>query len=295
MRARLLPLWAALALVGAVALAAPAFPELSGRVVDEAGLLDAATRAELTRLLAEHEQATSNQVVVVTLASLQGYSIEDYGYQLGRQWGIGQAGRDNGALLIVAPAERKVRIEVGYGLEGTLTDALSSNIIQTIILPRFRQDDYRGGVVEGTRAILRVIEGTYEPLAQTSERKNERGSEFMFFFILLLAAGQFLQRLTRSAAVSSGVLAGGAVLIGWLVLGSLVLGVIMALLIAVFHNFIGGAGGDGWRRGGHYPGGFGGGYGGGGFGGAGGGFSGGGGGFSGGGGSFGGGGSSGGW
>ena len=89
------------------------FPPLSGRVVDEAGLLSQATRAQLTQELQAHEQATSNQLVVVTLKNLQGYVIEDFGYQLGRAWGIGQKGKDNGALLIVAQQERKVRIEVG--------------------------------------------------------------------------------------------------------------------------------------------------------------------------------------
>src|ERR1700719_4745851 len=96
----------------------PKFPALTGRVVDDAGILDASTQSQLTEMLAAHERATGEQVVVVTLASLQGFSIEDFGYQLGRYWGIGQKGANNGVLLIVAPNERKVRIEVGYGLEG---------------------------------------------------------------------------------------------------------------------------------------------------------------------------------
>ena len=100
-------------------------------------------------MLAAHERATGQQVVVVTLDSLQGYSIEDYGYQLGRHWGIGQKGKNNGALLIVAPKEHKVRIEVGYGLEGTLTDATSRTIIQNYILPSFKRGDYNAGVVGG--------------------------------------------------------------------------------------------------------------------------------------------------
>ena len=99
------------------------FPTLSGRVVDEANILDASTRAALTEKLAALEAKTTDQLVVVTLKSLQGTSIEDFGYQLGRHWKVGQQGKNNGVLLIVAPSERKVRIEVGYGLEGTLTDA----------------------------------------------------------------------------------------------------------------------------------------------------------------------------
>ena len=102
------------------------FPTLTGRVVDEANILDPATqRAALTQKLADLEAKSTDQVVVVTLKSLQGTSIEDYGYQLGRHWQIGQKDKNNGVLLIVAPNERKVRIEVGYGLEGTLTDLVS--------------------------------------------------------------------------------------------------------------------------------------------------------------------------
>ena len=119
-----------LLILASPALAAePKFPPLTGRVVDDAGMLSASTQSELTDMLAAHERATGEQVVVVTLASLQGYTIEDFGYQLGRYWGIGQKGKNTGAILIVAPKEHKVRIEVGYGLEGQLTDAVSATII----------------------------------------------------------------------------------------------------------------------------------------------------------------------
>jgi uncharacterized protein len=149
--------------LGIAAQAAPQFPPLSGRVVDQANILSPSTEAKLTELLAEHERKTSNQVVVVTLASLQGYDIADYGVQLGRAWKLGQADRNNGAILIVAPKERLVRIEVGYGLEGALPDARASQIIFQEIIPRFRAGDVEGGVVQGTLAILGAIEGTYTP------------------------------------------------------------------------------------------------------------------------------------
>ena len=139
--------------------AGPDFPQLTGRVVDQAGILTPSTRAGLTEMLAQFEQATGQQVVVVTLRSLQGYPIEDFGYQLGRKWGIGQKGKNTGALLIVAPNERKVRIEVGYGLEGTLTDAASRTIIEREILPSFRNGDFNGGVVAGTAAIVALLGG----------------------------------------------------------------------------------------------------------------------------------------
>jgi uncharacterized membrane protein YgcG len=150
---------AVVALVASVVWAALSFPALTGRVVDEAGLLTPAERQSLTDMLAAYEQKTTNQVVVVTLKSLQGTSIEDYGYQLGRHWGIGQKGKDNGALLIVAPNEHKVRIEVGYGLEGELTDAASKLIIENIIVPAFKSGRFGPGIVAGTGAILKVLSG----------------------------------------------------------------------------------------------------------------------------------------
>jgi uncharacterized protein len=143
-----------LALFAFPAFAAPTFPALTGRVVDDAHVLSAQTQADLTHKLADLEAKTGRQLVVVTLPSLQGYEIEDYGYQLGRAWGIGQKGQNNGALFIVAPAEHKVRIEVGYGLEPVITDALSSVILQTQVLPKFRTGDVEGGVVAGTDAIV---------------------------------------------------------------------------------------------------------------------------------------------
>lgn len=136
----------------------PTFPPLTGRVVDQANLLDAATEQALTEKLAALEAKSSDQLVVVTVDSLHDQPIEDYGYQLGRAWGIGQKEGDNGALLIVAPNEKKVRIEVGYGLEPILTDAFSSLVIQNDILPSFRQGDYQAGVVKGVDALIAQLE-----------------------------------------------------------------------------------------------------------------------------------------
>ncbi|MEJ0041929.1 MAG: TPM domain-containing protein [Rhizomicrobium sp.] len=150
---------AALAFLGVAARAALDFPPLTGRVVDEAGVLSAGTKEKLTALLAEHERQTGNQVVVATLKSLRGTSIEDYGYQLGRAWGIGQKGRNNGALILVSPSTHDVRIEVGYGLEGTLTDAQSVLIIHNVMMPAFRKGDYDAGVLNGTLVTLQALGG----------------------------------------------------------------------------------------------------------------------------------------
>ena len=165
------------------AFAAPVFPRLTGRVVDNAGMLDAASEQRLTQLLQGHENATGNQVVVVTLPNLGGYDIASYGYQLGRHWGIGQKGKDNGVLLIVAQKERKVRIEVGYGLEGTLTDAISSNIINTVIVPRFKKGDFNGGIVAGTVAIIRALGGQYK-MNKASGHSASGFGWFKLIFIL---------------------------------------------------------------------------------------------------------------
>ncbi|WP_110971775.1 TPM domain-containing protein [Pseudomonas huaxiensis] len=179
--------------------AEPSFPALSGRVVDNANLLDAHTRSQLGQMLEAHEQATGEQVVVVTLTDLQGLPIEDYGYQLGRHWGIGQKGKDNGALLIVAPEQRKVRIEVGYGLEERLTDAQSSVIINRIILPAFKRGELSQGIVQGAAAILQVLGGN--PLAQPSalsggQSEGESPSLLSIgLFILMVVVVLYLQGL----------------------------------------------------------------------------------------------------
>src|SRR3982751_6011261 len=136
---------------------APKFPALTGRVVDDAHILSDATRANLDQKLAALERTNSRQLVVVTLPSLQGYEISDYGYQLGRAWGIGQKTLNNGILLIVAPTEHKTRIEVGYGLEPIVTDAFSSVVIQTQILPKFRSGDFNGGVEAGVDALIQQL------------------------------------------------------------------------------------------------------------------------------------------
>ncbi|MBP7701572.1 MAG: TPM domain-containing protein [Phenylobacterium sp.] len=139
------------------ALAAPTFPPLTGRVVDDANVLSPQAEAQLTQELANLETQTGRQLVVATLPDLQGYEIEDYGYQLLRTWGIGSKERNDGAILIVAPSERKVRIEVGYGLEPVLTDALSSLIINQRIIPAFKEGRLEEGVVDGTQAIVQQL------------------------------------------------------------------------------------------------------------------------------------------
>ena len=153
-------------LFAAAPAAAQNFPDLTGRVVDAANLLPPATEAELTRKLEALEQASSRQLVVATVPDLQGYPIEDYGYQLGREWGIGQSEANNGIILLVAPNERRVRIEVGYGLEPIVTDALSHLIIQNEILPRFKANDYPSGIHAGVDALIAQLQAPPEVAEQ---------------------------------------------------------------------------------------------------------------------------------
>jgi uncharacterized protein len=260
--------------------AAQNFPKLTGRVVDRANLLDPGREAALSAKLEALERQTGRQLVVATIPSLQGRTIEDFGYRLGRAWGIGSAEKDDGVLLIVAPNERRVRIETGYGARVFLTDAMSSVIIRNAILPRFRANDFAGGIEAGVDQLATQMQLS----PQEAQRRLQEA---------------------EAAQVTVGRDRGGSV--GFLPL--LFFGLVMLFVLSSFGRRAGGRRYRGKRRrasGGVDPlvvlwgldllghaargggGGFGGGFGGGGFGG-------GGGGFSGGGGSFGGGGASGSW
>ena len=187
--------------------ASPKFPALTGRVVDNAHLLSAGAHQSLESELAGFEQQTGDQIVVVTVPSLQGVAIEQYGYQLGRYWGIGQKGKDNGALLIVAPQERKLRIEVGYGLEGQLTDTLSSQIIQTIILPEFRAGRLEQGVVAGAQAMVSVLGGkNVAPAPQAHAKSDTLGPILGGLFLLFLFSQVVLFGLYIVGRIFAGIL-----------------------------------------------------------------------------------------
>jgi uncharacterized protein len=161
-RAPLLVALVALSVLVVSAAAAPSYPELTGRVTDEAGLLSAADKADIENQLAALEQTSTDQLAVVTVKSLEGYPIEDYGIGLARKWGIGQKGKDNGILLIVAPNDRKIRIEVGRRLEPMMTDTMSTLIIENAILPKFRRGDFAGGIKDGVRDVKTVLLGDAE-------------------------------------------------------------------------------------------------------------------------------------
>jgi uncharacterized protein len=244
------------------------FPKLTGRVVDAANILPPDEEARLTQKLEALEKQSRRQLVVATVPSLEGYEISDYGYQLGRAWGIGQKGTNDGAILLIAPTERKVRIEVGYGLEGTLTDGMSFLIINGQILPRFKAGDMPGGIEAGTDAIIKQLslppaEAQKIAAQADQQQKQDKGGDLSIGTVIFILFVIFFFVLPILRAMSGGGRRAGG-------------------LSSPIIWFPGGFGDDDDDRGG-------GGWGGGG------GFGGGGGGFSGGGGSFGGGGASGSW
>ncbi|PTM40476.1 YgcG family protein [Bosea sp. 124] len=165
------------ALFGSLAHAAdPSYPALTGRIVDGANLIASEARQRIEGKIKAHEDKTSDQLVVATVPSLQGLTIEDYANGLFRFWKLGEAKTNNGVLLLVAPNERKVRIEVGYGLEGALTDALSKVIITTAVAPKFKAGDFAGGIEGGADAILSILAGDAEEWQRRASVRSDDSS-----------------------------------------------------------------------------------------------------------------------
>ena len=216
-----------LALLLAFAMAAPAgaqtFPPLTGRVVDGANVIPPEAEAQLTAKLEALETQSQRQLVVVTVPDLQGYEISDYGYRLGRAWGIGSAENDGGVLLIVAPEERKVRIEVGYGLESVLTDAFSSQVINTEILPAFKVGGFQRGIAAGSDAIIaqlrldpaeaqaRAAESAVEPARADAPIGPAILIGLVFLFLLIWGIGGSASRGKRRRGGVSPILVWAAV------------------------------------------------------------------------------------
>jgi len=165
------------------------FPALSGRVVDQAGVMTQASRNAVEAKSKDLEDKSGIQLVVATVKSLQGSDVETYANQLFRFWKLGEAKKNNGVLLLVAPVEHKVRIEVGYGLEGTLTDALSAVIIQSAILPRFKANDFSGGIERGVDGIISVLRGDaaeWQPKPKSPSNDSLGVTIFVILFILII-------------------------------------------------------------------------------------------------------------
>ena len=203
---------AAALLFSLAALAALDFPPLTGRVVDQANIMTPESRSELETKLKDLEDKSGIQLVVATVKSLQGGDIETYANELFRAWKLGQAQKNNGVLLLIAPNEHRVRIEVGYGLEGTLTDALSSVIISSAIVPRFKANDYSGGIERGVDGIISVLNGDtadWQPQPQSLLRTDEPGAlntllPILGFFAVALILWLIIAGISRLVSGPSG-------------------------------------------------------------------------------------------
>lgn len=226
-------IWFTLCLICTTVQAELDFPNLTGRVVDQAGLLSTAESQALSDQLEAHEASTTNQIVVVTVNSLQGQSITDFTNQLARHWGIGQAGKDNGVVLLVAPEQRKVRIEVGYGLEGSVTDAASSDIIQRHILPRFRENDYSGGIKSGVENILQAVEGEYV-VPERSKREDSPTIFYPLVFIAFIIGSELLRRFGMNVNPNAVFPAAFAGIAFSQIKQNLTLGIIAAVVLFLF-------------------------------------------------------------
>lgn len=265
-------------------MALQAVPDLQSRVTDLTATLDAQTRTQLEQRLTALEAEKGSQLAVLVISSTLPEAIEQYALRVAEQWQLGRQGVDDGALLLVARDDRRLRIEVGYGLEGVIPDAVAKRVIAEIITPAFRQGDFVGGIEAGVDRLVRLIEG--EPLPPPGQQGVLADTlvEYLPFMIfMLLFLGPAL-RAIFGRLLGAGVAGGIAVLGIWtvssLVLGSMVAGVVVFFLVLLItgggrSSFPGGRGGYGGGFGGHWPSG-GGGFGGGGFGGGGGGFGGGG-------------------
>jgi uncharacterized protein len=153
-------------------------PYLTGRVTDNAQILSQTTRQSLSKVLKDHEDRTSNQIAILTIPTINGESIEEYAVDVFEAWKLGQRENDNGILIVVVPNDRRMRIEVGYGLEATLPDAMAGRIIQSIMTPRFKNGDYDGGISDGVKAIIEVLEGGQLPEVLSDAGETEE-SDFL--------------------------------------------------------------------------------------------------------------------
>jgi uncharacterized protein len=259
-----------------------AVPPLAARITDQAGLLTAAQRRQLEQTLSDFEAAKGSQIAVLTVASTQPETIEEYGIRVATAWKLGRKGVDDGVLLLIAKDDRKMRIEVGYGLEGAIPDAVAKRVIAEIITPYFKQGDYYGGIQAGVSRLIRLIGGEALPPPAARDVSWSGITDMLPVAFAVVVFGSSFLGAFFGRLIGASIAGGIAAIIFWVSLGSLLIALLIGFGVFLFSILVGGG------RGGYYGGGSGG------FGGGAGGFNSGGS-FSGGGGSFGGGGASGGW
>ena len=228
------------------AASAQSLPRPAGRINDFAGVIDAATEADLDRRLDRLEQQTSSEIAVATVESLDGMSVEEYASRLFKEWGVGRAKQDNGVLVVVAPNEREMRIEVGYGLEGVLPDGLAGDVIRKQFTPRFRDGDYSGGIRDGVGRVIEIVERhqvlTPQELAQFNEAN---GGDDVPYWIVIPFFGLFvtigfgmlgigLRSKTGFPVIFGSFFGGMPLLMSMAILGKLVLVTLLPWAIAMF-------------------------------------------------------------
>jgi len=177
-------------------------PALKGRVNDHAAMLSAATRQQLEDILSRLEQTDSSQIVVLTIPSLGGEVLEEFSLKVAGKWKIGQKGFDNGAILLIAQKDRKLRIEVGYGLEGSLTDLMAGRIIRNVIVPQFKAGNFDQGIIDGVQAMIGVVRGEYQAPEKSPKKKDSSpgfGGLIAFVFFISM-----LGRLRRPMGIAAG-------------------------------------------------------------------------------------------
>ncbi len=264
----LMPLKTALILIALLmSLASPAFaldvPKLQGYVNDYANMISPEAKTQLEKELGNFEQTDSTQIVILTVPSLEGDAIEDFSIKVAEVWKIGQKGKDNGIIFVVSKQDRKMRIEVGRGLEGKLTDLMAGRIIDLVVKPRFKRGDFDGGFIAGTSALIDATRGEFKAEGNHRTRKHENSSRFMTFLIFAGIAIVVLGSMSRPLGAIGGALglplsfflsSISLGLIGFLVLA--VIGLIAGLLLPLLFSG-GGRGGGGFWPGGFYGGGFG--------------------------------------
>jgi len=248
---------AAFAIAGTGVRADVPVPSLAARVTDETGTLTSEQRSSLEQTLEDFEARKGAQISVLIVPTTQPETIEQYSMRVVEQWKLGRQKVDDGALLIIAKSDRSLRIEVGYGLEGALNDATSSRIIRDVIVPRFKQDDFYGGISAGVDSIIRVVNG--EPLpapAQTRGEADGIGSLLPILFVMAVVAGGLLRALL--GRLPGAVVTGGIIgVLAWVLSGAIFVAVVAGAIALIF-TLVGG--GIGAYVGGRYiggPGGFG--------------------------------------
>lgn len=189
-------------------------PKLNGYVNDLAGVISPGTELKIESFLRGFESSDSTQLMILTIEALEGESLEDYSLRVAETWKVGQKGKDNGALLLIAKQDRQMRIEVGYGLEGRLTDLLAGRIIDNEIKPRFQAGDFDGGVIAGVTAMAEAVRGEYRGTGSTGQKKkrNPWGSLALLLFLgpgLMLLGGGRRGRHRRGGFWIGGLGGGG--------------------------------------------------------------------------------------